>query len=141
MAVNECIPLYPDNDAVTCRAVTAVTGRRFLALSPVAGAGLNVDISGAIPNVAHCGAAGPVFGVSGYDCAAGGNLTVWRGGPGEITPVESGGVFAAGDAVVSDATGRAVKGASGVQGMLALQASTGAGQFPAIDRRTRVVNP
>jgi hypothetical protein len=141
MAVNECIPLYPDDDAVTCRAVTAVTGGRFLALAPVGGAGLNTDAHGAMPNVAHCGAAGPVFGVSGYDCAAGGDVTVWRSGPGDITPVESGGVFAAGDAVVSDATGRAVKGASGVSGFLALQASTAAGQHPAIDRRTRLANP
>lgn len=141
MAVNECIPLYPEDDAITCRAVTAVTGRRFLALAPVGGAGLNTDISGAIPNVAHCGAAGPVFGVSGYDAAAGANVTVWRSGPGDITPVESGGLFNAGDAVVSDATGRAVKGASGVSGFLALQASTVVGQFPAVDRRTRLANP
>jgi hypothetical protein len=49
-----------------------------------------------------------------------------------ITGVETGGAFASGDEITSDATGRAIVAGSGKVNGIALDASTGAGQFVAV---------
>lgn len=139
MATNESIPYWDTGDTITCVTSAAVTGCRFVKISGAR----QLDAAGnpkSNPTVAHAAAAtDAVFGVAAYDAASGAAVTVHHQ-PAIVCDVESGGVFAAGDPVVPDASGRAVKAGTGVAAAgIALDASTGAGQKVPVDRSVRAV--
>lgn len=96
--------------AFTAKASALITGARFVNVSGnrtgggILG-GLSTDVANEI-QVAMVGTSGGIaIGVSAWDAANGSNLKVWTGG---IIGVEAGGTLTAGQAVMSDATGRAI---------------------------------
>ena len=101
----ECIPFKEPGKDVTGQASSAVTGKRFLAITG------NLQADGSI-TVAHAGAGVRVAGVSKYDAASGAKVGVIRGSK-VVVPVTAGGTIAAGAEVESDAQGRAITLASG----------------------------
>lgn len=102
---NECIPFYEPGQRVTCRATSAITGKRF------------VDISGdredGLIAIAPATAAEKAFGVASHDAADGENVTVI--GPGAIVPVTAtAATIDAGDQVEVDTDGKCVTRTEGI---------------------------
>ena len=97
----------------------------LLSLTLTAGGTLSanrfIDYDGTTP---AAGAA--AFGVTRSSASSGDSITVDVAG---VVAVETGGVFAAGVEVQCDSSGRVVEASSGVTLGIALQASTGSGQF------------
>ncbi len=97
--INAAVPFYPEGKEFTCHVgAAAVSGKRFVAVSAN-------QIDGR-PVVQHAGADARVLGVSGYDAPIGGAVTVYRAH--NVVPVVAGAALTAGQAVKSDAQGRAV---------------------------------
>jgi hypothetical protein len=141
---NECVPYYEPGAHVTGRATADVVGMTFAALDAAdpdqwAPEGLkgtiNTPTATAIPNVipvVTCGAGGVALGIFQRDVADGALVTIMRQ-PGMVAPVRSGAAIAAGAAVQSDATGRAITLAAGVRIGVAWSAATAAGQLVAVE--------
>lgn len=135
MPANECIAYMDDGNDPTVQAAGAVVGRRFLRVSAAKQIGsqaLSTDTLGGNIIVATCGAGQRAIGVAGYDQVSGGKLPMLRGH--KIVPVEAGAAMAAGDQVMSDATGRAITWTSAASEANArlgvvLNAPTAAGQI------------
>lgn len=119
---NPCQPLYAEGRNITGRASAAVTGKRFVAISGNATDG--------IPACSPATAAGRIFGVAGYDGAAGETFPVIRKG---VVPVTASGAIAAGDEVEVAAAGKAATHAAGVAvGEALFDAADGADAFVAL---------
>lgn len=95
--------VYSPGGDVTAEATSAVTARRFLAISGNRASGGNLS-------VAHATAAGRIFGVAGTDAAQGDLVTVVRDG---VVKVTAGGTIAAFAEVEVGTDGKAVTIASG----------------------------
>lgn len=95
--VNECIPFKRPGEDVTCTPSTAVTGKKFVAISG------NKNADGTY-TIAPPAAAGRVFGVAAYNAAIGAKVPVIRG-TGEIVPVTCVANIAAFEEVMVDNTG------------------------------------
>lgn len=109
MPANECLPYKQPAGRTTAKATANVTGKRFVKISDTrtGGPGLSTDVEN-VRQVAHAGAGDTAYGVSGYDQASGGLLTVLCG-PGWELPVTAGENLDAGDLIVPGADGKAVK--------------------------------
>lgn len=117
MPVNECIERYPSGRQVTCRATSAVTGKRFVKVS-----GNRTDN---LISVAPCTAGAKAFAVAVKDAASGENVGTF--GVGFIVPVTCGATVTAGTQVECDSSGRAIPLASGIAcGYATTGASSGA---------------
>ncbi len=116
---NACQPLYQEGRNVTGRAKTAVTGKRFVAITGNGTEG--------VPDCGHATAAGRVFGVAGYDAAIGEAFPVFRKG---VVPVKTSGAVTAFAEVEVGATGLAVAKTAGVAvGYAMFDAAAGADAF------------
>lgn len=102
----DVVPDYTPGSDITCHFETACEGGRFVSISgPRVGGNIQVSRSGA---------AAAVFGVSARDRVIGDKGLVYASP--SIVPVEVGaGAITAGDAIASDAAGRAVVAAAGEQ--------------------------
>lgn len=116
---NESIPLQ-EFGPVTCRATSAVTGKRFVDISGAA----NVS-TGVLPGVAHATAAGKSFGVAVKDAASGANLQV-ECRPGTILPVTCSAAVTAGAEVEVATGGKAAPKSAGVARGIAITTTTAA---------------
>lgn len=101
MPVNELIPFKEHADRLTCTPSAAVTGKRFVVIS----GDRNAD---GTYTIAPSAAGGKAIGVAAWDAGVGVRVTVVTRDSGDIVPVTAGGALAAGQSVVSDATGQAV---------------------------------
>lgn len=129
MATNSATPFWDSGDTITAHAAAPLYGKRFVAI-----AGPRTEGN---PTVNYPAAGGAkVFGVTGYDVAAGAKVTVHHAPP-IVVPVTAGAAVAAGDLVTSDATGRAVPAGTGQQILgLALDAAA-LGEDVCLDRTIR----
>jgi hypothetical protein len=100
---NQSFKVFSSEDAITCKAVGPITGKRFVKL--VAGGTFQV------PNVALCGAGEAAFGVAAYDAVDGDKFTVQQVNTWTVT---AGANLVAPLRVQSDATGKAIPLAAGV---------------------------
>jgi hypothetical protein len=117
MALNPAVPFYSEGKEFTCHAQTAVTGKRFVAVTG--------NAVGERPQVGHAAAGGRVLGVAGFDAAPGEGVTVYRSP--NVMPVRAGAALTAGQRVQSDATGQAIVLAAGVEaGIVLADAASGA---------------
>lgn len=124
----DCTPFWDVADTLTCHAEAAVIGCRFVSIS-----GPRVDGN---PQVSHTAAGAEAFGVAARDKGAGEKVMVHRA-PTIVAPVEVGATpLAAGDAVQSDAVGRAIPLAAGKKLGIAMD-DVAAGGFALIDRTAR----
>ncbi|GAA1681696.1 hypothetical protein MMUR_05470 [Mycolicibacterium murale] len=98
--------VYDPGKDITAEASSAVTARRFLAISGNRASGGNIA-------VAHATAAGRVCGVAGNDAASGALVRLVRGNS-RVVKVTTGGAIAAFAEVEVGSAGRAVTLASGV---------------------------
>lgn len=124
MPLNECHPYYEDADRITCQALTAVVGKRFVAVTgnrtsgPLVPAtpavGASDPTEGGNYQVGHSVADGASVGVSSWDAGIGEKVGVIQRG---IVPVTAGAAIAAGVAVGADAAGK-VKTAVGTTRVL-----------------------
>lgn len=93
--------------SITCTAVGAITGQRLVKV-----------VSGGVgnkPKVSVCGAGEKIFGISGYDTADGGDVSVWLPGtPAEVRFTAAG--VTGGAQIESAAAGLAKVLASGLPG-------------------------
>lgn len=108
---NLCTPVYEPSSRITGRATTAVTGKRFVALSAnkdPGSRGLDPAATGGNIKIAPAGANDArVFGVAETDAGVGEVTTVLRG---KFTlPITAGVVLAYGDLICVGALGKAVK--------------------------------
>lgn len=103
MALNPAVPFYSEGAEFTCHAGAAITGKRFVKITGAA--------VGERPVVVPCTAAAKVFGVAGFDAAAGEGVTVYR--LPNVMPVNAGAAITAGQEVESNATGQAIPLAAG----------------------------
>ncbi len=118
MATNIAQPLQLGSD-ITCKATSAVTGRRFVAIS--------TNGSKGVPNVAHATAGVQPFGVSAYDAANGEALPVIRK---TIVQVTAGAALSAGNEVQVGTAGVAIVKDAGVAvGRVVFDAANGAPAF------------
>jgi hypothetical protein len=127
--VNELIAYYDPGDDLSCQAVGAVTGKRFVVVDgdkQVASQALANDTLGGNIPVAVAGAGARALGVATYDAADGKKVPVVRGH--KVVPVEAGAAATAGDECQSDATGRAITLAAGKPLGVFLNSPTAAGQ-------------
>lgn len=122
MPANECIPFKMPAISFTAKASAAITGKRFVVISgdrtggggPGAagstsvGAGLSSDVEN-VYKVKLAGAGVQPVGVSGWDAALNEELKVYGMASGAILPVKAGEALVAGDEVMSNATGEAIK--------------------------------
>lgn len=115
MPANECIPYKEPGQSFSFKATAAVRGKRFVVASGNrtggGGGGLSTDLAN-LYQCAEAGAGGHAVGVSKYDVANGAAGGAHTGG---IVPVTAGAAIAAGQAVQSDAEGRAIPLAAGVK--------------------------
>jgi hypothetical protein len=96
------IPFWDEADTITCEAAAAITGRRFVRVTP--------NTVNGHPRVAQCGLGQQAFGVSAYSADPATpqtELTVHRSVD-ILAPVEASGAIAAGQLVMSTANGRAI---------------------------------
>lgn len=109
------IPYKEDGSALTFKATAAVRENRFLVISGnrTGGPGLSTDLSN-VYQMAEAGAGAHAVGVS-DKAVANGSLGGTYSRPGMVVPVTSGAAIAAGQAVQSDAEGRAIPLAAGVK--------------------------
>lgn len=100
MAANPAVPFWDEGNTFTGHALTAVTGKRFVAVTGAA--------VGDNPGVGHAAASATVksVGVAAYDAPAGSKVSVYSS-PGIVMPVVAVGAIAAGALVWSAADGRA----------------------------------
>lgn len=98
-------PRWMPGDTITAHCEVAVTGRRFVSIS-----GPTVDGN---PQVSPTGAGLAALGVAARDKLTGEKVMV-IGAPGTIVPVDAGAAITAGQKVQSDASGRAIPLAAGV---------------------------
>lgn len=122
MPANECIPYKMPAITFTAKATAAITGKRFVVISgdrtggggpgaagsTTVGAGLSSDVEN-VYRVKLAGAGVAAVGVSGWDAAINEELKVYGAVSGVILPVKAGEALVAGDEVMSNATGEAVK--------------------------------
>jgi hypothetical protein len=134
MPNNEAVAFFDPGDDLSCHVESAVTGRRFVAVSDpkqVGSVALANDTLGGNIVVSPAGAGALALGVASYDASAGQKVPVMRGH--KVVPVEAGAAITAGDAVASDATGRAVLAGAGVQRLgICLNSPTAAGQVAVV---------
>jgi hypothetical protein len=126
---NEAIAYFDPGDDLSAQAEATVTGRRFVAISDpkqIGSAALANDTFGGNIVVSLAGAGAHAIGVATYDATAGQKVPVMRGH--KVVPVEAGAAMTAGDAVQSDATGRAILLAAGAKLGIVLNSPTAAGQ-------------
>lgn len=100
MALNPAVPFWDEGNTITCHATAAVTGKRFVSSS-----GARVEGNPAVAHAAGAVAVKPV-GVSAYDAAIGGKLSVYSA-PGLVMPVTAAVALVAGQPVYSAVDGRA----------------------------------
>lgn len=122
MPANECIPFKLPAIAFTAKASAAITGKRFVVISgdrtggggggaegaTTVGAGLSADVEN-VYKVKLAGAGVQPIGVSGWDAAINEELKVYGMASGVILPVKAGEALVAGDEIMSNATGEAIK--------------------------------
>lgn len=111
---NDVQPYYEPATALTAHVGSAVTGKRFVAISAdrQAGPALNTSSAGGNVVVAPCGAGVKAHGVAARDQATGGKVKVYIQNC--VVPVTCGAVaLVAGVEVQSDATGQAIVLAGG----------------------------
>lgn len=101
---NQSFKVFSSEDALPCKAVGAIPGKRFVKL--VAGGTFQQ------PKVALCGAGEAAFGVSAYDAADGDVFTVQQVNTWTVT---AGTALVAPLQIQSDATGKAIALAAGVR--------------------------
>lgn len=129
---NDAITYYEPGATITGHATAAVTGKRFVNIS-------GNRVGGNIA-VAPAAAGANVFGVAGWDAAAGEKVTVIR--ENAVVPVTAAAAIAAGASVTSDATGQAVTatGAAGAVvhavGRAVADAAVGADCLVALQRHS-----
>ncbi|WP_020393452.1 capsid cement protein [Kribbella catacumbae] len=119
MAVNTCLPLYEPGRDVTAKALTAVIGKRVVAIAG----------NGSVPNplVAHAAAAAKAFGVAAYDAPAGDEVPIIRGG---IVPIKAAAAITANAEVEVGAAGQVIPKAAGIAvGYAIFDAANGADCF------------
>ena len=114
---NECIPLSDEGENITAVTTAAVTGKTFLGVTGALAAGF----PGSNVKVATTAAGAKPFGVAAYDAASSALVGVVKDG---VVPVTAGGTLAAGDEVEADASGKAIKLASGKAAGRAVSAAT-----------------
>src|SRR5664279_124196 len=111
---NECVALFEEGDDVTAYTTTAVTGKRFVAISAdiTSGPGLNTSLSGGLISVGTAAAGSRIFGIAGRDALINTDVLVRRE-VGGIFPVTADGAITAGDPIVVGASGKAKTAALG----------------------------
>lgn len=119
---NENLGVYEPGENLTGHCSSAVTGKRFLAIT---GNRTTSDASNNI-TVAHATAAGRTCGVSTWDAASGKKVGIHRGG-GRVTLVTAGGNIAAFAEVEVGANGTAVTKSAGIAVGYAVTAATNGG--------------
>jgi uncharacterized Zn-binding protein involved in type VI secretion len=129
MATNALTPFWDNGDTLTCHAAAAMFGKRFVAVTSAPTEG-NITV-----NYPAAGGS-KTFGVTGYDVAVNGKVTVWHQ-PAIILPVTAGAQLGAGDLVTSDAQGRAVPAGTGQQILGLCLAPATANSDAMIDRSVR----
>lgn len=122
---NDLIPYFRPGQDITALATAAVTGKRFVRISGnrTSGPGLSATAEGSVYRAQHCDAALHPVGVSKYDAPLNGMFGIARGG---IVPVTSGAAITAGQAVQSDANGKAIALAAGPKAGVAMSGVGGA---------------
>lgn len=113
--VNEAIVAYDSGEDLTAYCEAAVTGKRFVAISDpkkVATLALSSAVDGGNIVVSPCGAGAKAVGISAYDAAQDAIVPVIRGH--KVVVMTAGAAVTAGDTVMSDSTGRAIKYDPGV---------------------------
>lgn len=118
----DCVPNFEPGQDPTCLANAAVTGCRFVRITP------GVNAVDGLAQVDPCPAAAHAFGVAARDKLAGAAVMVYRHG---VVPVEAGAALAHGQRVESDATGRAIPLAAGIA-LGTVMADGALGAFPPI---------
>lgn len=111
---NDVIPFYEPATAITAQVGSAVTGKRFVAVSAdrQAGPALNSSSTGGNIVIAPCGAGVKAMGVAARDALTGDKVKVYV--QNVVVPVTCGAVaLTAGVEVQSDATGQAIVLAGG----------------------------
>jgi hypothetical protein len=118
MPANECVPFYePTAPAgrITVHCTAAVTGKRFLTVTgKQAGPAVSDSVTGGNLTGRISTAGEHASGVAAHDQESGKKVTM-IGSPGVVLPVTAGATLAAGDAVQSDGTGRAIPLAAGAK--------------------------
>jgi hypothetical protein len=127
--VNECLPYYEDSGQprLSVHAGDALTGKRIAKVKSnrQSGPGLTDSVDGSNYVATVCGAGELGYGVVSWDVADEAKVPLIIA-PGTILPITAGGTVAAGDAVQSDATGRAITANGGaVVGLCLTGASVG----------------
>jgi hypothetical protein len=118
---NDAIPYYEPATAITAQVGSAVTGKRFVAVSAdrQAGPALNTSSTGGNIVVGPCGAGLKALGVAARDQGTGGKVKVYV--QNVVVPVTIGaGGLTAGQEVQSDATGQAVAFTTGIKKGIAI---------------------
>ena len=114
---NDCIPIYEPGGTITAKASAAVTGKRFVKITADAEGGgfqgLDANSDGGNIVCGPCGAGEQAFGVANHDAVLGARFGVLST-PGLVVPVLTAGAIAAGEDVMSDATGKAVAYVAGL---------------------------
>lgn len=103
----DSVPKLDPGNSRTVVARTAVVGGRFVSLS------IGVAAVEGLPQVDHTAAGARAYGVSAQDAAPTARITAFKGN--QVARVEAGAALAHGQPVQSDATGRAIPLAAGVQ--------------------------
>lgn len=123
MPANECTPFKEPGATFTARCSAAVSGCRFVSISGdrtggggggaegaiTVGVGLSTDAENIYKVKLGPSAAGAIVGVSGYDGPSGGEIKVYAIRKGIVLPIKAAEAIAAGEEVMSNAEGEAVK--------------------------------
>lgn len=111
---NDCIPYKYPADDFTFQCTAPVVGKTFVKISAArtSGPGLSNTAEGSVYRCATAAAGDHAIGVAKYDAPTNGKCGAYRAG---IVPVTAGAAITAGNAVQSDAAGKAIPLAAGVK--------------------------